>query len=250
MKKHILAFLLLLVIALTACTSAPTEAEDDTREKRVFETAEATETETAELTEATEEVTEETEATEETLPEPAELDLGVIDGNTYRNESLGISCAFSDDWYIYNETDIASMNKYIISLYDNEAITEAIESGQTVIIFAASNPATMTSVQIAVSKSKATTADESEILRFITPMLLAQLEQSGVMTNIASDIVEAEFCGQTHAALSITGESMGMQLYDTLLYLTRGDIFYGLSVTTTQESMIAESLAMFEAIEE
>ncbi|MBQ6432241.1 MAG: hypothetical protein IJJ99_10265 [Oscillospiraceae bacterium] len=247
MKKRIIALLLLLALALTACTSAPKDTEDD---KRVSEATDASETEVTETTEESPEATATTEATEETLPGQTDVDLGAIDGNAYRNETLGISCSFPEDWYIYNETDLASLNKLVESGFAHEAIADIIEREETLIIFCASDPATMTSVQIAASKNTLpdAAADEAAIVRYFSPIVMQQAAESG-MQPVTGGGAEADFCGQTHAVLMVSGETMGVSLYETLLYLPRGGLIYALSVTTTQESMIEECLGMFEAIQ-
>ena len=245
MKLRLIALLLLLLLALTACTQtvAPPTTEATARPKPT----EATEAVTT--TEATEEVTEDTtEETESVTEAASEVDLGTVDGTTYENETLGITCDFPDGWYIYNETDLASLNNFMTTVNKNDALANAIENGQTVVTFCASYPATVASVNLTVSKATMPGMSEDALISLILPYLKDQMEQTGVLQNVACSTAEVTFCGQKHTAVKVSAESYGMQLYETILYLPGGDYLYNLTVSATSEAEGAEILSLFEAI--
>lgn len=246
MKTRMIALLLFLVLVLTACTPASVTPETEaTAHPKPTEAEKLTE-----ATEATEEVTEvPTEITEAPTESASELDLGVTDGSTYQNETLGISCDFPDGWYIYNETDLASLNNFITTVNQNEMLANAIENGQSVITFCASHPATVASVNLTVTKSTTTAGlSEDAIIDLVLPYLKDQMEQTGVLQNVTCSTAEATFCGQKHTVIKVFADSYGMQLCETIIYLTGGDYLYNLTVSATSEAEGAEILNLFKAL--
>ena len=245
MKKRLTAMILLLALVLSACTltvpTAPTEAPTE-------ETARPKPTETEAPTEAPETTEAPTEAPTEATEEPAQaLDVGTVDGSTYRNEALGIACDFPEGWYIYNDTDLAALNNYASQQYDNAAITNAIESGQVAVVFCASQPGTYSSLNITAEKNQAPGFSEEAIINYSIPSLKAQLAQTG-MNNIVCDTVEREFCGQKHTAIEVTCDVADIQFYETLFILTCGDYFYTVTAASAQKAVIADMLNFFVPI--
>lgn len=251
MKRRLIAVLLLLVTALTACTPAGTlekEGKDPNRPHptRVTKATEATEL--TEATEATEIITEATtDSTEAPTQESPDADMGTFDGNRYKNDALGIACSLPESWYVYNGEDIARLNNLVAATFDHTAIADAIEVGQSVIIFCASEPATISSVQIGVSKNLLPGVDEAALINASAPLVKSQLEQTGIQ-NVACNSSETDFCGQKHTVLTVNCEAGGMQLYETIVYLPRGNLLYTVTVSTALESMVAETLGMFEPL--
>ena len=222
MKIRLTALILLFTLALTACTQAATSAGTEapteiTRPEKPTEAAITTEALTEAPTEAPTETP--TEATEASAKIP--LDVGTISGSTYKNETLGVSCSMPDEWYIYNDTDLAALNNFVSQQYDNAAITNAIESGQVAVVFCASQPGTYSSLNITAEKNQAPGFSEEAIINYSIPSLKAQLAQSG-MNNIVCDTVEREFCGQKHTAIEVTCDVADIQFYETLFILTCG----------------------------
>jgi len=250
MKYRLIAGLLLLAIALTACSSATTSTGNDLPsgftppEKPTEATAAPATTEA--LTEAPTETP--TEApTEAPVQYPTDVDLGSLDGSTYQNETIGISCTLPDGWYIYNQTDLAALNNFVSQQFDNAAITSAIESGQAAVIFCASQPEIYSSVTIAAEKNKVLGFSEEAIINYTIPPLKAQLEQMG-LKNIDCDIVEVEFAGQKHKAIEVTSDASGTPFYETIFSLPCGDFIYSVSVSSTQKTTITDMLDLFEPI--
>lgn len=248
MKVRLTALILLLAVALTACAQIfpqqNTEPATEATQPTVTEAPIVTDA--PETTEAPTEAP--TEATEAPTEAEAGVDLGVVDGNDYKNETLGIRAAFPDGWYLFNETDIAALNKQVESTFDDAAVNNAIGNGQTVIVFCASHPTTISSVNVTISKNQTLGMSEEAMINLSLSAVKAQLEQAGVMQNVTCEAAEAEFCGQKHTVLAVSGETSGMQLYETIVYLTRGDLLYNVTVSATQETAAAEILDLFKAL--
>lgn len=233
MKKRIIALLLLLVLVLTACTTTTAEPTKSGKEPK----------------ETDHESTEALPTLQEPSREWKDLDIGATDGNTYKNISLNLSCAFPDEWYLYNDTDIASLNNLSEDGFDHAAVADAVENNQSVTIFCASLPITLSSVNINVTKNALPDLEEAALIEASAPELKTQLEQSGTMENVTCNTTEVDFCGQKHAALAITGETAGLTLYETVLYLADGEYLYIVTVSSSLDSASAEILSYFSAIE-
>lgn len=206
MKNRILAILLLLVIALTACTSKQPSAA------------------------------------------PHELDIGVTEGNTYKNASLGIACEFPEDWYIYNEDEIASYNGLLASTFDRSAIADAIDSGKVVMFFFAAQAGNTSSVNINANKNRVPDMDEKALLDASIPLVQSEMEQLDGMESVNCALTEVAFCGKTHPAIAVTCEAVTGTLYETILYLRDGDYLYTLTVACGSEDASLEILNLFKPL--
>lgn len=121
-KVFALILVLAMIVALGACgeqdvkgsvtTQAPVEATE--------EPVEATEA----PVEATEEPAEATEAPAETTEEPAEA------GTRYENETLGIGLQLDDEWYIYNDEELAQLSGATADMFSDEKYQEMLENAK------------------------------------------------------------------------------------------------------------------------
>lgn len=247
MKIRLTALLLLFALALTACTSAgspsvtdaPVESSESDKPTVTTEEAVTTEAPTEAPTEATEAATE---------ADASGVDLGVLDGNDYENKTLGIRAAFPEGWYLYSESDLAAMNNLGTQEFDSAVINNAIENGQPVVLFCASHPDSISSVNITAAKNLLTGLDEKTLIERSAAQVIAQLEQAGMMQNIADGSAEVEFCGQKHPVLTISGDVYGMRLYEAIVFLPVGDLLYNVTVSSAQDTAAAEILGLFDAI--
>ena len=245
MKTRIIAILLLLALALTACTPASNVTETEAATETVIPVRPAAPTYSTELTEAP---TETTEAPTETT-EALEFDLGTVDGNTYENETLGLRAVFGDDWYIYNNSDLADLNQSISHILDNAAIYNAVEEGQTVYFFYATTKySSMASVAISASMNQLPGLDEETLLLLLAPQIKAEMEHLGHYSDIVCTDIETDFCGQKHAALSISFTASAVHLNQTIIYLSRGDLLFCFTITGMQESTVTEIQNLFEPL--
>lgn len=226
MKTRLVALLLLLVIALTACASGATSEKTGKDPNSIHPSSGRT-------------------ADGNAIPD---VDVGEADGNAYRNMDLAISAEFPEGWYLYNDTDIAALNNLDIDTFDRVAILDAINAGQDVVIFCASEPVSLSSVRISASTNPLPDATEDELVNYFAPLVKESYAQNGTMQDFTCDPNEADFCGADHPALAVTGEADGLQLYETYLYLPCGDLLYTLTVSSGQADMTADVLDYFAAI--
>ena len=196
MKKRTIATLLSLVMAfsLTACAGGSdnnTDAQDVVVEEEETEEADAEEVE-AEDVDAEEADAEEADAEDEDAEAADAASIfGTVDGEFYTNEFFGIKVraiegyAFADDETIeqlgYMTADMIAEGD---SLY-TEAISNALESGETVIDFYLTDEDFMNSLNLTLSStdSRLTQDDAADMIDATIPFLAQTYESMG-----ASDV--------------------------------------------------------------
>lgn len=226
MKKTIIALLLLLVIALAACASG-TKLEKSGKDPNTIHHSADRRADDQDIT---------------------DVDVGMIDGNTYKNVDLAVCAAFPEGWYLYSEDEVAELNDLDAATFDRAAILDAVKAGQDVVVFCASDPATLSSVRISASVNPLPGADPDALVNHFAPLVEAQYEQSGALQNLSCVPFDVDYCGEDHVTLSVTGDANGTQLYETYLYFPCGDLLYTMTVSTTQADMTADILNCFTAL--
>ena len=219
---------------------------------------EATEVETTAATEpsTTEPETTEPETTEaptETEPETTEnealsgLDLGNVDGNTYTNETLGLRCELGDNWYVYSETELASLMGVVADSLSDSIIGDAIDNNQSVTVFFAMDTTTYGNINITISKDSMSALGEENFVALMVPQMKPLLEQSG-FENVTCTEAEFEFAGQTHTGIDITATVQGMTVYERQVYLMADSCMYVVTATAYEENGAQAMLDTFTAL--
>ena len=230
-----MAALLLTVALLCGLAACGGETQPEATE---VETTAATEPSTTEP-ETTEPET--TEAPTETEPETTEnealsgLDLGIIDGNTYTNETLGLRCELDANWYVYTEAELASLMGVVADTLSDTDIGDAVENNQGVTVFFAMDTATYGNLNIAVSKNSMYSLSEENFVALMVPQMKPLLEQSG-FENVTCTEAEFEFAGQTHTGIDITATVQGMTVYERQVYLMADSCMYVATATAYEEN--------------
>lgn len=78
-------------------------------------------------------------STSEESEEAVEYEHGTIDGTVYTNDFFGFTFNAKDGWSYSDEEELRSLNHNVSDIIDNDAITDALESGTTYIDMQASD---------------------------------------------------------------------------------------------------------------
>lgn len=78
---------------------------------------------------------EESNATEEPMQEADDSLIDSQSGLTYENQRFGVGCELPEGWRVYSPEELASPLGLTSDLWNNEALTEAIESFCNVYLF-------------------------------------------------------------------------------------------------------------------
>ncbi|MBQ6432240.1 MAG: hypothetical protein IJJ99_10260 [Oscillospiraceae bacterium] len=224
MKKRILALLLLLIFALAACTSDSgfTKEGKDPNSARPTRGAAARQG-----------------------SEDDGVDIGAIDGNTYRHVTLGVCASFPGDWTLRDGALIADGQDSL----DRAATADAVEAGQEVTVFSAADPTLRSRVTLSVSKNPLPGEDADALVNYFAPLVRTSYHESASAEPAACDPVDVDFCEEDHVVLAITHEKVGLAtVYEKIMYLPEGELLYTLIVSTESEDTTAALLSLFETI--
>ena len=227
MKTRIIALLLLLAIALTACASSsdPTKSGKEPRDMHHSDDAES-------------------------IPD---VDIGVVDGGGYKNVTLGIAFPFPDGWeegggIVVTDEQIGTAPLDL----DRAEVYDAVSAGEDVLIFTAHDTAGLTSgfIDISVSLNPLPDADPDSdaLVNHFSPLLNREYAQRDAYSLLACEPYDADFCGEDHVVLNLAIGNAEPTSYKTILYLPCGKLLYTLTVDSDREGAPLEILKLFEPL--
>ena len=229
MKKRLIAILLLLVIALTACSSSSELSKDGKEPKDMHRS----------------------DAKEDGIPD---VDIGVVDGGVYKNVTLGIAFPFPDGWeegggIVVTDEQIGTAPLDL----DRAEVYDAVSAGEDVLIFIAHDTAELMSgvIDISVSLNPLPDADPDSdaLVNYFIPLLNREYAQRDAYSLLACEPYDADFCGEDHVVLNLTIGNADPMYYVTKLYLPCGELLYTLSITSTDENTPLAVLKLVETLE-
>ena len=171
---------------------------------------------------------------------------GTIQDNVYWNETMKIGCALDETWYFYSEEEIMEANGLTADMLEGK-ISEMIENGGTLTDMFAQNLETGATVNVVferVSLANSLLYNEKSYIEASTATLEEALAQLGI-EDVACTIQEAEFMGQTHMILQITGQYSGVPVYEQVAVVKDGRNFTVVSVFSMLEGEAEEVLSCF-----
>lgn len=272
--KKIVALLLALcmVAALCACGSESKTDEDMNKAPEQQETApqpetkpeEAPETKPEEKVEEKPEEKAEEEAEEKPEEEKSEnggYEKGTVNGLKYENKVLGISCTFTDSWYIATEEDIAEIMGITADLLTDTAMEESIESGNAVCDLYAMD-ADYSTLNIQVTKfdsvferMQLAVLSEEELVDGV----LEEFETSGEDQIIYSSLgIEGgkmekstvKIDGKDHFCIRLSGvipaEEGDLPIFETMIFKTSGKYMGNITICSYIEDTTDAAAAMFK----
>lgn len=229
MKARIIALLLLLALLLTACSSASSDLTKSGKEPRdIHHSNDA-----------------------DGIPD---VDIGVVDGNTYRHVDLGFSVTFPEDWTLGESSSVmVKANGEIESVdLDRAEVYDAVCAGEDVVVFSAHDTAGLTSAMLRVSVSlnplPDADPDGDALVNHFSPLLKQEYAQRDAYSLLASEPFDADFCGEEHVVLNLTFGNAEPEFYETKLYLPCGKLLYTLTVACDREGGSLEILNLFEPL--
>ena len=171
---------------------------------------------------------------------------GTIQDNVYWNETMKIGCALDETWYFYSEEEIMEANGLTADMLEGK-ISEMIENGGTLTDMFAQNLKTGATVNVVferVSLANSLLYNEKSYIEASTATLEEALAQLGI-EDVACTIQEAEFMGQTHMILQITGQYSSVPVYEQVAVVKDGRNFTVVSVFSMLEGEAEEVLSCF-----
>lgn len=171
---------------------------------------------------------------------------GTIEDNVYWNETMKIGCALDETWYFYSEEEILEANGMTADMLEGK-IAEMIENGGAITDMFAQNletGATLNVVFERVSLANSLLYNEKNYIEASIPTVEEAFAQMGI-EDVAFTVQEAEFMGETHMILQITGLYSGVPVYEQVAVVKDGRNFIVVTVFSVLEGEAEEVLSCF-----
>lgn len=181
--------------------------------------------------------------------EPA-FESGSTTSGTYKSDFLGITCTFDETWTIASNEELAQLAGLMSEQLDNQAVTSALESGNTVYDLYASGDEGRLSANIVFQKLNAVSGliDAKSYIEYTKDQVAQALEQSG-FTDVVCTPGTRDFVGQTADSLVINASINGVTFYEEMICLKKGDYLAAVTVSSLVDNELDTLFAMFTAIE-
>lgn len=171
---------------------------------------------------------------------------GTIEDNVYWNETMKIGCALDETWYFYSEEEIMEANGLTADMLEGK-IAEMIENGGAITDMFARNLKTGATVNVVferVSLANSLLYNEKNYIEASTATVEEALTQMGI-EDVAFTVQEAEFLGETHCAVLITGLYSDVPVYEQVAVVKDGRNFIVVTIFSVLEGEAEEVLSCF-----
>lgn len=234
MKKRWICLLLILVFLLSACgsgkTAEPAKADEGS----------------AEISTAAPEPTEEaSDEASEDIWKDGLMTLGVVEGDTYRNETMGFGVSLPG-WVFGTSEDIAAQNEWGKDTMDEDLQQKIAESDSYIDMMAESEDG-LANINVNVVNMKKVYSlliDEEEYIEAALPEMPAQLEGIGC-TNVKAEATTMKLDGEEHAAMTTYSELDGVPIYQKLVTVQVSGYLFAITATSFGEDTTDDIFAQF-----
>lgn len=249
MKKWTAFFLaVVMALSLTACNG---NGEQETNPPKPTDpVTQPTTQPTVPTTEPTVPTTQPTEpATQPT--EPAEKSkFGKVEGNTYTNSYLGVTCTLDENWHIATAEERAALNGLTAEMISDEELAEVFRSSGAAMDLYAEN-ANGLSLNIMLEDLNllySLILSEENYANQTIDQLAPALESMG-FTDVHSEKATITFAGAEHAGIRISAKISGFDFYETLVLVKVDGCMATVTAGALGENVTEDILARFTPVE-
>ena len=250
MKQHnrwmawfLSVFMLLSMAACASDKADPTTTPESTqKEETILDEKEAIQLE--------EEETEERQEDEES--EDAGYELGIIDGLTFTNDFMGISCTLPEDWVYASEAEIAELNGVVLEMFeDNEEVAELMKNSTSIydaVAYSGDGLCNFNIIAENMGLLYGVLIDEKEYAEITVEQVKSIYETAGY-ANVQSEITEREIFGEEHVTIYTTSTlpeaQGGMDMYQLQILKKNGNFMGVISIASFVEDRTEEIASWF-----
>ncbi len=234
MKNRITTALLLSsILALAGCGSGEAAQPQETAGSETQEETKPEETASPEDKDDTEETS-------------ADLYVGKISGNTYKNGKMGLKAEFPEDWKIIEGAEFLQYTGQ-----DPDARIEDLETGQTWFDLFAVNIDEGKTLNITLALLPSEAPEDSEevmatALTLSVPDTLIDALQSQGLEDVTAENDEITFLGKNKACVRLHGSLEGMGINETQVYILKGKTMMCITSVSYNSDTADEMLEQFE----
>lgn len=174
---------------------------------------------------------------------------GIVTGNTYKSEFIGIQCSLDESWIISTEDELAQLAGLTASQIENEDIKSLLDNSSVVYDFFATKDSGFETLNINMNDLGSTGIEgdsEDQIAELARPQIESMLNDSGFedCTVVKESIV---FAGQEHPCYVITGSVSGVPIYEKMVMIIRSGVVIYVTACTLMEDTTDSLLSLFTA---
>ena len=247
MLKRILAGVLALVMVLSFAACSEKKESGSKKDKETTATTDMWNSEVVVETTAPYETEEPTVEATEPAAENG-FSIGTNSGNTYMSEFIGVKCTLDENWVLMTDEEIRAQNEATLGLLGDE-YEKLLANAVNAYDMMATNVNEMDTVAVLLEKLSGVNVllTEVQYIEASKDMAVAGLEQMG-FTIEAADVITVQFAGAEHTALSITGNYLGVPVYECVVAVKCGEYVACVTACTWLENTCMDVLNLFQPI--
>ena len=174
---------------------------------------------------------------------------GIVTGNTYKSEFIGIQCSLDESWIISTEDELAQLAGLTASQIENEDIKSLLDNSSVVYDFFATKDSGFETLNINMNDLGSTGIEgdsEDQIAELARPQIESMLNDSGFedCPVVKESIV---FAGQEHPCYVITGSVSGVPIYEKMVMIIRSGVVIYVTACSLTEDTTDSLLSLFTA---
>ena len=186
---------------------------------------------------------------EETLKKIGAVDnfgdlLGKTESNSYYNEFFNFMIDCGENWQIHDGNELNEIRGYSTEDLSNQELFEALSSPAGVPVFNATND-NLSGLSVTIQRNHS--SSEEEYMEISQQNIPAAFESAGMKCESA-EVITIEFIDTEHPALAVHAIYNGIDLYETLVAMKRGNCFSVVAATCYVENNSLELLNSFQPI--
>lgn len=178
--------------------------------------------------------------------EETEFGIGKAEGNTYKNDFLGLSCTLPEEWSFYSDAQIAELNG-VAQEYVDKDVAEALKNAQIIYDMYASNSIDFSSVNINLEKLSGAQTVAMSVKEALEGQLLAIKASFGNMgyENVSVEYATVTVDGKTFDGIELSAEIDGTDFYEKIFSFKKGGYMANVTIAVLGEDKTEEILKYF-----
>lgn len=176
--------------------------------------------------------------------------LGSYENGVYSNSYIGIKCTVDQEWYVYNNEEMAQLNGLVLDTMTDEDLVEQLKNADVAYLFYAMKNDGLISMNITMEKLNLVSGillDEKSYAKASVQQLPAALESMG-MTDVTAQEEMFTFAGQEHAGISVHSTYSGVDFYEKLICIKAGEYMAVITLASYGEDVTSELLNYYSGI--
>ena len=172
---------------------------------------------------------------------------GTTEGNVYTQPYFGIKCTLPDEWYFFNDEQIAQVKGYSQDLASEDDAQILEKSGCVMEMYASDEDTGVYTLNVNVEKLSSSKFTEKQYIDNSMNQVKDDLESAGFKIDICES-VKLHFAGKECSGVSIQGDFNGMIIYEKKVVIKEGRYLICITASSFVEDKNDDILSFFSPI--